>query len=312
MSPVIIFLCGLALLGLFAWYLFTDSERVKRNLGTVLTISLVALCIEAVIPPQKKIPLGLDLQGGSSFLIRLVSEPVEYTDAAGVKQTEVREITPFMVDQAVEVIRKRVDAMGTNEPVIAPSGSDRILVQIPGLDPAKLQDTLEQLQKVAKLELRKVHPQHSAILAGSAPPAPNYTALPYVDDDRKPGHPPAPAHDPRKIIVRNQVDLEGKHVVRAGTSFEARGWLVHLLFDDQGKKIFGALTTEVYNDRSALAIVLDGKVISAPGVNDGPITQGACEISGNFDERSARNLASALENPLQTPVKIEEERSASA
>ena len=312
MSPVIIFLAGLALLGLFAWYLFTDSERVKRNLGTVLTISLVALCIEAVTPPHKKIPLGLDLQGGSSFLIRLVSEPVEVTDQAGVKRTEVREITPFMVDQAVEVIRKRVDAMGTSEPVIAPSGNDRILVQIPGLDPAKLQDTREQLQKVAKLEFRKVHPQSSAILAGSAPPDPNYTALPYVDDDRKPGDPPDKEAETRQIIVRKKVDLEGKHVVRAGTSFEARGWLVHLLFDDQGKKIFGALTTEVYNDRSALAIVLDGKVISAPGVNDGPITQGACEISGNFDERSARNLASALENPLQTPVKIEEERSASA
>ncbi|HET6409570.1 MAG TPA: protein translocase subunit SecF, partial [Chthoniobacteraceae bacterium] len=73
---------------------------------------------------------------------------------------------------------------------------------------------------------------------------------------------------------------------------------------------FGKLTTEVYNDRSALAIILDGKVISAPGVREGPILGGRCEISGSFTESQVRNLASALENPLQTPVMIEEERSA--
>jgi SecD/SecF fusion protein len=306
MTPTLTFLCGLALLILFAWYLFTDHERVKRILGTFLTVALSALCIWLATPPSEKIQLGLDLRGGTSFLVRLVAEEVEVTGADGQVTKEKRVITPSMVEQAVEVIRKRVDALGTSEPVIAPSGTDRILVQIPGLAPEKLQDTREQLQKVAKLEFRKVHPQSEAIVQGIVPPDPGYIRLPHVEyKDGK-------EVDAGEIIVRKKVDLEGKSVVNAAAAFEARGWIVHLIFSSEGGKIFGDLTTEVFNDRSALAIVLDGKVISAPGVREGPILGGRCEISGGFDERAARNLASGLENPLQTPVVIEEERSASA
>ena len=80
-------------------------------------------------------------------------------------------------------------------------------------------------------------------------------------------------------------------MVRAGASYEAKGWVVHINFNSAGAKTFGDLTTKVYQERSALAIVLDGKVISAPGVNDGPILGGSCEISGKFTEKQARNLA---------------------
>jgi len=304
---VVIFTYGLALLIVFAWYLFSDSERVRRILGTILTVALTALCLSLAYPPEKKIQLGLDLKGGTSFLVRLVTEEVETTDAKGNKTKETRVITPSMVEQAVEVIRKRVDTLGTSEPIIAPQGADRILVQIPGLSPEKLQDTREQLQKVAKLEFRKVHPQSSAIIQGTVPPDPGYVRLQHVEMGEA-----GKLVERGEIVVRKTIDLEGKHVIRAGASFEAKGWVVHLNFDSFGARVFGDLTTEVYNDRSALAIVLDGKVISAPGVSNGPILGGSCEISGSFDERSARNLASSLENPLQTPVSIEDERSAAA
>ncbi len=318
MSPALTFVAGFSLLVLFSWYLLTDHERLKRILGSILTVLVVALCVSAAYPPfdkrdasgkviqTGKIPLGLDLEGGTSFLIRLVQEDVEVTGQDGKVTKESRPITKAMVDQAVEVIRKRVDAFGTSEPVITPQGTDRILVQIPKLDPAKLQDVREQLRKVAKLEFRKVHVQSSAIVAGQAPPDPAYVRMPHVEMEE------GKTIDRGEIIVRKKIDLEGKHVVRAGASFEAKGWAVNLVFDNEGAKTFGDLTTEVYNDHSALAIVLDGKVISAPGVSSGPILGGRCEITGNFGEKSARNLASALENPLQTPVVIEEERSASA
>jgi SecD/SecF fusion protein len=320
MSPALMFWIGLSLLCLFGWYFLTDHERIKRILGSVLTVSLVALCLYAVNPPADvydkdgklvkagKIQLGLDLKGGTSFLIRLVEEEVEITEPDGKITKEKRFITPSMLEQAVEVIRKRVDALGTSEPVITPAGKDRILVQIPGLQPEKLEDTREQLRKVAKLEFRKVHAQNQRILQGDLPD-PEYTRMPYVDKDAEKSTEPK---EEREIIVRKKVDLSGNHVVRANATFEAKGWVVNLVFDSEGGKVFGDLTTEVYNDRSALAIVLDGKVISAPGVSEGPILGGRCEISGSFDERSARGLASALENPLQTPVMIEEERSASA
>src|SRR5690349_21533388 len=102
MTPVLIFLYGFALLLIFGWYLFTDSDRVKRNLGSLLTIAVLVLCIQAAYPPDKKIPLGLDLKGGTSFLIRLVSEPVEVIGEDGQKRMETRKITKDMVGQAVE------------------------------------------------------------------------------------------------------------------------------------------------------------------------------------------------------------------
>jgi SecD/SecF fusion protein len=301
---VAIFLYGLGILFLFGWYFFTDSERAKRILGSLLTVSITALCIWLAYPPQDKIQLGLDLKGGTSFLVRLVSEDVEVTGADGKTKTEKRIITPAMVEQAVEVIRKRVDKLGTAEPVIAPAGPDRILVQIPGLAPEKLEDTREQLRKVAKLEFRKVHSKSAQIIQGLVPPDPNYIRMPHVEvEDGK-------EVSQGDIVVRKKVDLEGKTVASAYHSFEAKGWVVNITFDSEGAKTFGNLTTEVYNDQSQLAIVLDGKVISAPGVHDGPILGGRCEISGRFTESQVRNLASALENPLQTPVAIEEERSA--
>jgi SecD/SecF fusion protein len=301
---VAIFLYGLALLFLFGWYFFTDSERIKRILGSALTVALTALCIWLANPPQDKIQLGLDLKGGTSFLVRLVREKVEVTNQDGTTKIEERVITPAMVEQAVEVIRKRVDSLGTAEPVIAPAGPDRILVQIPGLAPEKLEDTREQLRKVAKLEFRKVHAKSQEILQGMVPPDPNYIRMSHVELEE------GKEVNRGEIVVRKNIDLEGKAVASAGASFQAKGWVVDIIFNSEGAKTFGELTNEVYNDRSALAIVLDGKVISAPGVREGPIYGGRCEISGSFTESQVRNLASALENPLQTPVMIEEERSA--
>ncbi len=102
--------------------------------------------IATIWPPQKKIALGLDIQGGTSFLIRLKGGD--------------KEVTKGMLDQAVEVIRKRIDVFGVSEPIISPVGSDRILVQIPGLDTAKIQEARDQLSRVAKLEFRLVYPDN--------------------------------------------------------------------------------------------------------------------------------------------------------
>jgi SecD/SecF fusion protein len=310
----LIFLIGLLLLGLFAWYFVTESERAKRMLGSVLTVLLAGLCLYSVMPPFDvkgpdgkivqvgKIPLGLDLKGGTSFLLRLISVP----DEKGQK----REITPKMVDTAVEVIRKRVDGMGTNEPVITPSGDDRILVQIPGLDPQRLNETREQLKKVAKLEFRLVHRDSArlvpAIEAGQEVLPIGYSIEPMnYEREGKPVE--------GKLLIRKKADLLGDTITRANAFFDTRGWGVHLNFNSAGGEKFGVLTKQVHEEGSQMAIVLDGKVISAPGVEKGAIYGGSAEISGgNMSEKEARDLASALENPLETPVAIEEVRSASA
>src|SRR5690606_33639264 len=122
----------------FFWYLVVETQRRKRIVGTLLTLILLAICIDAAYPIRDKIRLGLDLQGGTSYLLQLGNED---GDA----------IEPHVLDQAVEVIRKRIDKFRVSEAVITPQGTDRILVQIPGMDADKVQEARTQLQKVAKL-----------------------------------------------------------------------------------------------------------------------------------------------------------------
>ena len=215
MSPAATFFAGIGLLVLFGWYFATDSQRIRRLLGTVLTIAITAFCLASTYPPfdQKrpdgtvirpgKIHLGLDLQGGTSFLIRL--------DPAASAEGKKRAITKSMVDQAIEAIRKRVDQFGVSEPIITPQGTDRILVQIPGLDAGKIQEARDQLSRVAKLEFRLVYPDNGDRLAkidqGQEVIPPDYRIETYTmrgEEGEKPRE--------ERLLVKKKADLGGDHV----------------------------------------------------------------------------------------------------
>jgi SecD/SecF fusion protein len=296
MNPTLTFLFGLVLLGLFGYYFITERERTKRWLGTVLTVLLCAFCIAAFLPLSKKIHLGLDLQGGTSFLVRLVPPPGENGTGHGITQE--------MQDQAVEVIRKRVDQFGVSEPVITKQGIDRILVQIPGLDSAQIEAAREQIQRVAKLEFRLVHPQSDSLIpqieAGKTFTPPGYLVLKGVRQQNG---------KPEEYLVERKSLLGGDQVTRAFATYEQNGYEVSLKFTSTGAEIFRRITRDHIHER--LAIVLDGEVVSAPVINQ-EIPNGQAVITGNFTAEEAKNLASALENPLQTPVVIDETRSVSA
>lgn len=293
MNPALTFLTGLSLLALFAWYFLAHQQRVRRNLATVLTIVTVALSLLAIYPPGKTVRLGLDLQGGTSFLVRLLPE-------AG------REITPDSLEQAVEVIRKRVDKFGVSEPVITPQGTDRILVQIPGLGPEQIAVARQQLAQVAKLEFRLVHQDSDELIPQIEEGSTIVPAGFRVETETQTrGGKPFES----KLLVKQKPDLLGTRVKKAFPSFEQQGWGISLEFDSVGAEEFGRLTAAHVHER--FAIVLDGKVQSAPVIQDA-IYGGRASITGNFTEAEARNLASVLENPLQNEVRIEEERSVSA
>ncbi len=292
MTPALTFFIGIAMLILFGWYFATDQGLRKRILAMTLMLLLVVFSIATIWPPQKKIALGLDIQGGTSFLIRL--KPGD------------KPITKGMLDQAVEVIRKRVDYFGGGEPVISPVGSDRILVQIPGLDTAKIQEARAQLSRVAKLEFRLVYRDNGeklkAIDAGKDVIPPEYRIESYKI--QREGDKPIE----ERLLLKKKADLSGSRVSGAGASYEKDGWVVHLRFDAEGAKEFGKITAANVHHR--FAIVLDGAIQSAPVIQDA-IYGGDAQITGRFTEEEARSLASVLENPLQTPVSIEEERSVS-
>src|SRR5436309_10806860 len=290
MTAGLTFCIGLAMLVLFGWYFATDQGPRKRLLAMTLMLVLVVSSIVTIWPPQKKIALGLDIQGGTSFLIRLKGGD--------------KEVTKAMLDQAVEVIRKRIDVFGGGEPIISPVGGDRILVQIPGLDTAKIHEARDQLSRVAKLEFRLVYPDNGERLreidAGKQVIPPEFRIETYKM--QREGEKPVE----ERLLVKKKADLSGDRVSNAGASYEKDGWVVHLRFDTDGAKQFGNITAANVHHR--FAIVLDGVIQSAPVIQDA-IYGGDAQITGRFTEEEARGLASVLENPLQTPVSIEEERS---
>lgn len=291
MSPILTFSCGLLLLVLFGWYFATDHGVRKRLLATVLMVLLVAFSLITIYPPEKKIALGLDIKGGTSFLIRLTGEG---------------DIHPGVLDQAVEVIRKRVDSMGGRETVISPVGSDRIMVQIPGLSAENIQEARTQLSRVAKLEFALVHPQNEEILrkneAGEGILPPDYRLLTHKFDG------PQGKEREEKLLVRKRPDLTGDRVKSAAAIFQNE-WQVSLELDSEGAKQFDELAAAHYQNR--FAILLDGEIHTAPSINARYFGGRAVISGGRMGEQEARNLATVLENPLQTPVSIEEERSVS-
>jgi SecD/SecF fusion protein len=291
MTPALTFAFGLLLLVLFGWYFATDLGSRKRWLGLVLSLLLTAFCIEQVTPPSQKIRLGLDLQGGTSFLIRLVP------------QTE-NGITPALLEQAVEVIRKRIDQYGVTEPVITPQGKDRILVQIAGLDTKQIEEAKSQLQRVAKLEFAIVDDGGAGrvqrIQAGEEIMDPSLVLKPYkISKDSK---------ESTQILVKRRPALTGEYVTKAFAFFDQQGYGVSLELNGEGAKIFDEVARQ--NKGRQMAIVLDGDIISAP-VLQSDHYNGRAQITGHFSDKEARDLASALENPLRVPVQIEETRSVS-
>src|SRR5258707_12193269 len=117
MTPALTFVFGLVLLILFGLYFIVENERTKRGLGTALTVLLCAFCIDSFLPLQKKIHLGLDLQGGTSFLVRLVP-PTE-------ENGQPRKLTPEMQQQAVEGLPEAGSQLGAQHMITTKTGPRR-------------------------------------------------------------------------------------------------------------------------------------------------------------------------------------------
>lgn len=310
MPPVVTFFVGIVLLVLFGWYFATNEESRKRVLGSVLTLLTTALAIYAFVPPQERIQLGIDLKGGTSFLLKL--RPSE---------TNPKPITPDSLDRAMEAIRKRVDAQGTAEPVIAPAPPDRIMVQLPGLDPVRIEGYREALKKVAKLEFRMVHVDSDRLVEQrkTNPNAfldPGYEIVPYVH--RREGK-----EIQDQIVVSKKVEITGDKVSDAGPTLDNAGnWQISLGFNSEGKEQFADVTGRMAaagkrGEYMRFAILMDKVCISAAGLKQdaieaGGISGGSALISGDFEEKEARDVSSALLNPLENPISIEEERSTSS
>ncbi|WP_067335239.1 protein translocase subunit SecD [Stappia indica] len=206
----------------------------------------------------------------------------------GFSEAGFRDRLNQAIDQSLEIVRQRVDQVGVAEPTIQRVGADRILVQLPGLnDPTRLR---ELLGSTAQMSFHMV----ADVVPGARLPA-GVSLLP----EEKTG---------RTIAVEDRVALGGDHLTDARAGFDQRTNepIVSFRFDTSGARQFARITSQ--NVGKPFAIVLDGKVLSAPVIRE-PITGGTGQISGSFTVEDTVVLSALLRaGALPVPLVVIEER----
>ena len=246
-----------------------------------------------------KIKLGLDLQGGTEFLVSLDTNHISLD--TNVAQGSVER--ERLVSQAAEVLRRRVDRLGVAEPVIQPQGETHIMIQLPGLSQASQDEARQNILKAAYLEFRLVDPNSDQLLKdGIVPPGYQMLTMKLRNTD-------GTTFTMETNLVEKALanGLTGKYIKRAYASRDPMTGeaVIEFEFDSVGGEKFADFTENHVGDR--LAVVLDGRLVTAPRIN-GRIA-GRGEISGgNMDINEAIDTANVLENPLETPVKIDQMR----
>src|ERR1700674_2018811 len=226
---------------------------------------------------------SLEVSDAGGGLIRLAVPQAAVTDR--IRQT---------IEQSIQIVERRVNQLGTVEPVIQRQGTDRILVQVPGLqDPTELKRILG---KTAKMEFRMVDSTVSPDQAAQGRVPPDSEVLMSSTSPKIP------------YVIKKQVLVSGGELTDAHPGFDQRSGepIVSFRFNTSGSRKFAQATSE--NVGQPFAIVLDNAVISAPVIRE-PITGGSGQISGNFTVQQANDLAILLRaGALPAPLTVIEQR----
>ncbi|MDD5347226.1 MAG: protein translocase subunit SecD [Candidatus Omnitrophica bacterium] len=255
----------------------------KLLLKTCLIAAVVGLCAYYAFPLEKRINLGLDLRGGMHLLLKVETEKLEPKARADA------------ADRAIEVIRNRIDEFGVREPSIQKQGTDEIVVQLPGV--TDRDRAIELIGRTALLEFKLVDNDSERLKAALAGNVPEGYVLQRTEEDGE------------AVLLEKETELTGDALTDAQVQFSSSGFnepIVSLKFNAEGSKKFSDITAANVGRR--LAIVLDGKVQSAPRIREA-IPSGEAVISGRFTVEQAQDLAIVLRvGALPAPMRIEEER----
>ena len=273
---------GLALTNYFPKMNF--GERTPNN-------RLVLQALQKRVAGQ--IQLGLDLKGGSSFLVKMDTNKLENASGA--------------LSQAVEVLRRRVDSIGVAEPDIRPVGDNMIMIQLPGLSEANQADAKRLVTEAAFLEFALVHKDSRTLIANDiTPDGYRKYALTSKDDAGN-----SSTSDVLVEIVEgrpgNKYGLKGEYITSASASRNplTQEPLILFGFNSDGGSAMSQLSGD--NTLRQMAIILDDKLLSAPTLQERISNNG--QITGDFTQEEATTIANALLNPLKAPLTIEEEMS---
>ena len=268
---------------------FGDTSRSNGQLSFILDTPADIDRARGVLEP---LMMGEGLQQEWDLSVidgqRIVLTPTESGEAVALNTA---------MEGAVEVVRRRIDLLGTKEPTIIRQGDTRIVVQVPGLqDPQALK---EQLGQTAQLEFKLVDQQALPTNTQAGVANPGSQIFPYPVGSDQEGQFEA---------VKRLGGIRGDSLTGAQAGVDQRNNenIVSIQFDQQGGQKFAQLSTENVGER--FAIILDGEVISAPFFNE-PILGGAAQISGSFTAESANQLAISLQSgALPVPLTVIEER----
>lgn len=216
---------------------------------------------------------------------------VAYTEKAKA------EMVQDALSRSIEIVRRRIDALGTKEPSIQSQGGKYILIQLPGVDnPERIKELIGQTAKMT-FHLVNENVTQEQLASGRAPKGTEF--LPFMD-----------APD-QMIPVYTRIEVSGESLKDSQADFDQNNMpVVTTTFDATGARKFAKLTTDHVNER--FAIVLDGKVLSAPTIRE-PIPGGRGQISGGFTLQGAKDLAVLLRSgALPAPLQVIEERTVGA
>jgi len=244
------------------------------------------------------------VMSGVEKIIQHITNDITIDNVNNVLQVSYRDIAlkdmkRKLIEQSVEIVRRRVDETGTREPDIQRQGDNRILLQVPGLDnPENLK---RLLGKTAKLTFH---------LLDETMPYPDLTTKPVPPGtERLESVDRSSGGQPVKYDIKKTVIISGDMLANATTGFSSRDNepVVNIRFNNVGAKKFADVTKN--NVGKPFAIVLDNKVLTAPVINEA-ILGGSAQISGRFTSQDANDLALLLRaGALPAPLDIVEERS---
>ena len=250
---------------------------------------------ELLSQSKGRLQLGLDLKGGIAVTLEASDKP----GTAAEERDRKEKIT-----KAIDIIGRRINQFGVAEPVIRPVGTNRIEIQLPGVNTKDNPDILNVLQKPAQLSFRLVHPGARPGPGVDTPPG--YEALTERDETGRLGA------VPRVYFVKRIPEMTGESIERARAVHDpmTNKPKVTMDFTPAGRKRFAEVTREIaamggQNGPGLLAIVLDGELQSAPTVQH-EIDSPSAEISGTFTDTEVVSLANVLNNPLDLPLQVKE------
>jgi len=278
----------------------------EAGIGNLITTEANGVVVELTDPSQHDAAMTAlqSLQNNvSSGLLAVGGVPeLAFTDrpdgkiAVTLTDDGITQRMSSIVAQSIEVIRNRIDQVGTTEPTIQRQGQDRIMVQVPGFeDSTRLK---ELISRTARLTFHLVHPSMTAAQAEAQGIPAGYMIL--------------PSDDGGKELLNENIEVGGESLTNAQPGFDQQTGrsVVSFQFDTRGAVLFGQITAANVGKR--FAIVLDNRVITAPVIQQ-PIPGGSGQISGTFTPQSANDLAVLLRaGALPATLDIIEERTVDA